>query len=197
VTTDIEYRPGAALLVVDMQNDFADPQGTLYVEGAEAVLARVNEEIERATDGGALVVYTQDWHPGSTPHFVKDGGIWPVHCVGETWGSQLHPDLRVVGASVRKGFGELDGYSGFTARHPTTGHTTETGLEAKLRGNDVDRVVIAGLATDYCVKETALDAVRLGFETIVIGDAIAAVDLQPGDGSRAVEAMLAAGVVVA
>jgi nicotinamidase/pyrazinamidase len=196
LSTDIEYGRGTALLIVDMQNDFADPTGSLYVQGAEVVLVRVNEEIERARAAGALVVYTQDWHPSSTPHFAKDGGIWPVHCVGDTWGAHFHPDLIVVGRSVQKGFGELDGYSGFSHRHPTTGEVTATELEEHLRGNEIDRVVIAGLATDYCVKETSLDAVRLGFDTTVLGDAISAVDLQPGDGSRAVEAMIEAGVVV-
>jgi nicotinamidase/pyrazinamidase len=196
VTDEIEYGPGTALIVVDVQNDFADPTGSLYVPGGEVVVGRVNEEIERARRAGAQVVYTQDWHPPSTPHFAKDGGIWPVHCVGETWGSHLHPDLVVAGESVRKGEGELDGYSGFTSRHPETGAVTTTGLEDLLRHDDVERVVVVGLATDYCVKETALDAARLGFETTVIADAIAAVDLQPGDGSRAVEAMVDAGVVL-
>ena len=194
--TEIEYGPGTALVVVDMQNDFADPTGSLYVQGAEVVLVRVNEEIEQAREARGLVVYTQDWHPPSTPHFAKDGGIWPVHCVAGTWGAEFHPELIVTGESVHKGGEELDGYSGFSARHPKTGVVTPTELEERLRDNEIDRVVIAGLATDYCVKETALDAVRLGFDTMVLGDAISAVDLRPGDGSRAIEAMLEAGVVV-
>jgi nicotinamidase/pyrazinamidase len=196
MSTEIEYEPGTALLVVDMQNDFADSEGSLYVRGADVVLRRVNQEIERARQGRALIVYTQDWHPASTPHFAKDGGIWPVHCVGERWGADFHPDLVVAGRSVRKGFEELDGYSGFTARHPHTGHETPTGLEDLLQNNEIDRVVIVGLATDYCVKETALDATRLGFNTIVLRDAIAAVDLEQGDVARAIEAMRDAGVVV-
>jgi nicotinamidase/pyrazinamidase len=194
--SEIEYGPGTALVVVDVQNDFADPTGSLYVQGAEVVVVRVNEEIERARRAGALVVYTQDWHPASTPHFAKDGGIWPVHCVGDTWGAHFHPDLVVVGESVWKGTEELDGYSGFTSRHPTAGHEAPTELEPLLRRHGITHVVVAGLATDYCVKETALDGVRLGFEVAVIGDAIAAVDLQTGDGSRAIEAMVDAGVVL-
>jgi nicotinamidase/pyrazinamidase len=197
LTTAIDYGPGTALVVVDVQNDFADPTGSLYVQGGEVVVGRVNEEIERATRAGALVVYTQDWHPESTPHFAKDGGIWPVHCIGDTWGAHLHPDLVVAGESVKKGTGDLDGYSGFTSRHPATGEESPTGLETVLRRRGVERVVVVGLATDYCVKDTAIDAARLGFATTVIGDAVAAVDLQPGDGSRAMEAIVDAGVVLA
>ncbi|MGH9117408.1 MAG: isochorismatase family protein [Acidimicrobiales bacterium] len=197
MTTDIRYGPGTALVVVDVQNDFADPKGSLYVEGGEIVVGRVNEEIEVARAAGGVVAYTQDWHPPSTPHFAKDGGVWPVHCVARTWGADFHPNLVVAGESVRKGTAGEDGYSGFTHRDPVTGAEASTGLADLLRGHGVERVVIAGLATDYCVKDSALDAVRLGFATTVVGDAIAAVDLQPGDGSRAIEAMVGAGVVLA
>ena len=92
-----DYDARTALIVVDVQNDFADPKGSLYVSEGERVVPLINDEIERATEAGALVVYTQDWHPESTPHFAKDGGIWPVHCVRDTWGAELHPDLRVTG----------------------------------------------------------------------------------------------------
>ncbi len=197
MTTDIEYGAGTALVVVDVQNDFADPTGSLYVQGGEVVVGRVNEEVERAGRAGSLVVYTQDWHPESTPHFAKDGGIWPVHCVGGTWGAHFHPDLVVAGESVRKGTGGEDGYSGFAQRDPVTGAEASTGLAELLREHGVERVVVVGLATDYCVKETALDSARLGFSTTVVGDAIAAVDLQPGDGSRAIEAIVEAGVALA
>jgi nicotinamidase/pyrazinamidase len=149
-----------------------------------------------ATSAGATVVFTRDWHPPSTPHFAKDGGIWPVHCVADTWGAELHPDLTVPpGApSIHKGVSGEDGYSGFTMRHPTTGEERATDLEAILRDRGIQRVVVVGLATDYCVKATALDAVRLGFDTFLLGDAVRAVDLAPGDGDRAVEEMRAAGV---
>lgn len=192
----IRYDPTGALVVVDMQNDFADPSGSLYVRGAEAVIARVNDEVQRAATGGALVVYTQDWHPASTPHFAKDGGVWPVHCVADTWGAELHPDLIVAGASVRKGSNGEDGYSGFTMRDPITGVERPTELEALLRERGVTRVVVCGLATDYCVRGTVLDACRLGFEPTVVGDAIAAVDLAPGDGERALGEMVEAGARV-
>src|SRR5215213_6494902 len=112
------YDATTALLIVDVQNDFADPNGSLYVKGGESIVPLINREIDRARTAGALVFYTQDWHPESTPHFQKDGGIWPVHCVMETWGAELHADLSVVGAVVRKGSNGEDGYSGFTMRQP-------------------------------------------------------------------------------
>jgi len=191
-----DYDPTTALVVVDVQNDFADPAGSLSVKRAGRILPRVNAHVERAIVAGALVAYTQDWHPPSTPHFAKDGGIWPVHCVAGTWGAELHRDLVVKGPIVRKGSNGEDGYSGFTMRDPTSGEERPTELEGLLREGGVARVVICGLATDYCVNATALDAQRLGFETEVLTSAIAAVDLQPGDGDRALGEMEAAGVRV-
>ena len=187
------YDPRTALVVVDVQNDFADPGGSLFVKGAAEILPLVNSEARLATEAGAFVVYTQDWHPESTPHFAKDGGIWPVHCVGGSWGAEFHPSLSVVGPSVRKGTNGEDGYSGFSMKDPTTGETMPTELEGLLRERGVDKVVVVGLATDYCVSSTALDAARLGFGTEVLQDAIAAVNLNPGDGQRAIGAMSAAG----
>jgi nicotinamidase/pyrazinamidase len=189
----MDYDDTTALVVVDVQNDFADPAGSLYVSGGEDVVPVVNDEISRARAGGALVVYTQDWHPGDTPHFVKDGGVWPVHCVKESWGAAFHPDLDVSGPVVRKGTGGEDGYSGFTVRDPESGEEHGTDLEAILRDHGIRRVVIAGLATDYCVKETALDALDRGFPTTVLGPTVRAVDLQAGDGDRALDAIRAAG----
>lgn len=191
-----DYDPATALVVVDVQNDFADPAGSVSVQRAGRILPRVNAHVERAIAAGAMVVYTQDWHPESTPHFAKDGGTWPVHCVAGTWGAELHRDLIVQGPIVRKGSNGEDGYSGFTMRDPTSGEERPTELEGLLRERGVTRVVICGLATDYCVNATALDARRLGFETEVLISAIAAVDLQPGDGDRALGEMAAAGVKV-
>ena len=190
------YGPGVALVVVDVQNDFADPAGSLYVTGGEEAVAAVNREVTSAVRAGATVVYTQDWHPPSTPHFQKDGGIWPVHCVGDTWGSELHPSLAVAeGAErVRKGVTGEDGYSGFSVREPVSGAARGTGLEDLLRARGVHDVVIVGLATDYCVRETGLDAVRLGFGASVVTDAVRSVDLEPGDGKRALDELAAAGV---
>ena len=152
--------------------------------------------MELARAAGAHVVYTQDWHPPVTPHFAKDGGIWPVHCVAGSWGAALHPDLLVDGPVVRKGSTGEDGYSGFTMRDPATGTETPTELDGLLRGRGVTRVVVAGLATDYCVKATVLDACRLGYATVVLAEGIAAVDLAPGDGDRAIAEMVASGAQV-
>jgi nicotinamidase/pyrazinamidase len=189
----VDYDRSTALVVVDVQNDFADPKGSLYVSQGEQVVPPVNRETERALAAEALVAYTQDWHPARTPHFQSGGGVWPDHCVQGSCGAQLHPDLRVAGEVIRKGQGGEDGYSGFTVRDPVTGEETATPLEELLRRRGVHRVVVVGLATDYCVKETALDAVRLGFDTVVLAGLVRAVDLQPGDGERALAAMRAAG----
>ncbi len=190
------YDPATALIVVDVQNDFADPAGSLSVAGAEDVIPIIDGEIARATVAGSLVVFTQDWHPKVTPHFSKDGGPWPVHCVADTWGAALHPDLVAPEAAprVRKGVNGEDGYSGFTMRDPTTGEETPTELDALLRDGGVERVVVVGLATDYCVKATALDSARLGYRTSLLVDAIAAVDLEPDDGTSAIDEMAAAGI---
>lgn len=187
------YDQTTALLVVDVQNDFADPSGSLSVRGSEGIIPRINDDVAEALAAHAMIVYTQDWHPPSTPHFEKDGGIWPVHCVWETWGAELHPALRVDGTVLRKGVGGEDGYSAFTVRDPESGAETATLLERMLRTGRIERLVIVGLATDYCVKETALDAAERGFHATVVGDAIRAVDLRPGDGERAIDAMRQAG----
>lgn len=190
------YDPRTALIVVDMQNDFADPKGSLSVAGGLDTIPVVNAAARAAIRAGAFVAYTQDWHPEHTPHFAQDGGIWPVHCVGDAWGSAFHPDLEVVGPSVHKGANGEDGYSGFTMRDSTTSAEIPTELDALLRVRSIQRVVVCGLATDYCVKATALDAVRLGYETSVLLDGIASVDLAPGDGDRALEAMRGAGATL-
>ena len=192
------YQATTALIVVDVQNDFADPAGSLSVKGGEAIIPTINGEIAMATSAGALVVATQDWHPESTPHFAKDGGIWPVHCVADTWGSALHPDLALPDDAprVRKGAYGEDGYSGFTMRDPTTAEEIPTELDGLLRDRGIEDVVVVGLATDYCVHATALDAARLGYRTATLTDAIASVDLQPGDGERALSAMSDAGVAL-
>jgi len=192
----MRYGPGTALVVVDVQNDFADPEGGLAVPGGATVVPVINAEVAAAAAAGSAVVYTQDWHPESTPHFAKDGGIWPVHCVGGTWGAELHPRLTVAGPAVRKGTNGEDGYSGFTMRDPASGETIATPLEGLLRERGVIEVVVAGLATDYCVKATALDAARLGFRTTVLGDAVAAVDLVAGGGHRAFDELREAGIEV-
>ncbi|MDQ3148668.1 MAG: isochorismatase family protein [Chloroflexota bacterium] len=192
------YDERTALLIVDIQNDFADPAGALSVLNGESIVQTVNEAIRAAIQVDAVVVATQDWHPESTPHFARDGGVWPVHCVAGTWGAELHPslDLPVDIPRVRKGTNGEDGYSGFTVRDPSTGDVASTELEGLLRERGIERVVVCGLATDYCVKATALDAVRLGFSVLLLGDAVAAVNLAPDDGTQAIAELVAAGVTI-
>jgi len=198
-----EYDARTALIVVDMQNDFADPRGALYVRGGEDVLPVANAEIAKARAAGALVVYTQDWHPPSTPHFAKDGGTWPVHCVRGTWGAELHPDLDVPAEAdeggvtlrkvVRTGTGDEDGYSAFEAS-PDPDEPSR--LERLLREHGVERLVVLGLATDYCVRATTLDGLAAGFPATVLAAGVRPVDVKPGDGERALDEMRRAGAVV-
>lgn len=185
------------LVVTDLQNDFADPAGSLHVAGGEELVPLVDRLVGAARGAGALVVYTQDWHPEETPHFAAFGGTWPPHCVKGTWGAELVAGLDVAGPVVRKGSNGEDGYSGFTMRDPSSGATIPTGLEGLLRGRGVERVVVCGLATDYCVGATAEDALALGFETTLLVDAVRAVDLVPGDGERTIARLEAAGVSLA
>jgi nicotinamidase/pyrazinamidase len=193
-----------ALILVDLQNDFC-PGGTLAVPEGDLIIPRVNELQKEFP----LVVATQDWHPadhgsfaanhpGKTPGEVieLDGLtqiLWPVHCMQGTPGAALHPrlDRSAIARVFRKGDDRRwDSYSGFF----DNGHRKATGLEAYLKDRGADAVYLCGLATDYCVKHTALDAVRLGFETFLIEDACRGVNLKPDDAHRAVQEMLANGV---
>jgi len=191
-----QYDARTALVVVDVQNDFTDPAGGLAVRDALAILPEVNARVRACREAGGLVVYTQDWHPEHTPHFDTDGGPWPVHCVGGTWGAELHPLLDVVGPVVRKGVDGSDGYSGFSVRDPVSGDVSRTELGALLEQHAIERVVVVGLAGDVCVAATAEDARALGFTTIVPLTATRMVELVPGDGERAVARLVAAGVEV-
>ena len=191
------YDARTALIVVDVQNDFADPKGSLFVQGGPDVADLSSAAAREASAAGAFVVYTQDWHPEHTPHFAKDGGIWPDHCIAGTWGADFYPTLEVLGPTIRKGSNGEDGYSGFTMRDPTSGEQLATELDGMLRERGIERVVVCGLATDYCVNATAIDARRLGYATEVLDDAIAAVNLQPDDGAKAIEAMDDAGCTFA
>ena len=194
----LRYHPGVALIVVDVQNDFADPAGSLSVRGGADVIPTVNREASLARANGALVAYSQDWHPEHTPHFAADGGVWPVHCVRDTWGAALHPALDVPDDAtlIRKGVNGEDGYSAFTMRDAETGRTVPTELGALLLAAGVESVVVVGLATDYCVRATAMDAVGLGLRATILTDAVAAVDLQPGDGERTLAELDSAGVLL-
>jgi nicotinamidase/pyrazinamidase len=186
------YDSATALLVVDVQNDFADPAGRLYVQGGEEIIDAVNVEIAAAIEAGSAAVYSQDWHPESTPHFAKDGGIWPVHCVMDTWGAELYPRLDVRGPVVRKGSAGEDGYSAFSMRDPLSGATTPTKLQSLLTPT-IRRLVIVGLAGDYCVKQTAMDGRRLGYDVVIPLRYTRFVNLSPGDDERAAASMRDAG----
>lgn len=190
------FSASTALIVVDMQHDFADRSGSLFVSGGDSIVAVVNDHIATAAKAGAFVVYTQDWHPEETPHFVTGGGVWPVHCVRDTWGANLCDALTIAGPVVRKGTNGEDGYSGFTMRDPLTGREQPTELNDLLIEKSVTDVVVVGLALDVCVKATALDAVTNGYSVVVLLDACRAVDLEPGDGDRAVTELKAAGCAV-
>ena len=176
-----------ALIVVDVQNDFC-PGGSLAVERGDEVVAPLNRLIEEFLERGEPVYKSRDWHPPETKHFTAYGGTWPVHCVQNTRGAEFHPalsdDPRV--RVVSKGEGDEDNYSAFDG----------TTLAADLRREGVREVWVGGLATDYCVKNTVLDALREGFRVRALSDAMRAVNLQPGDDRRALEEMRAAGAEV-
>ncbi len=197
-TRPITYGPRTALVVVDVQNDFVHPDGSLFVRGGPAAIDKVNAEIDAAVAAGATVAYTQDWHPPDTTHFAERGGTWPPHCVRDTWGAELHGDLTVVDDAIfiKKGTGYEDGYSGFTVIDLTSDAPVPTELDGLLRGRGTEQVVVVGVATDVCVKATALDAQQLGYETMVVAEATAAVDLEPGDGEAALAELSEAGVDV-
>lgn len=182
-----------ALVLVDVQNDFC-PGGSLPVPEGDRVVPVLNRYVARFTDAGAPVFASRDWHPARTRHFQADGGAWPPHCVQSTPGAAFHPGLAVPPGAivVSKGMDpEEDAYSAFQG-------TDERGtpFDAALRRRGVRRLFVGGLATDYCVKATVLDARRLGFEVLVLGDAVRAVEVKPGDGARALEEMRAAGARV-
>jgi nicotinamidase/pyrazinamidase len=175
-----------ALLIIDFQNDFT-AGGALAVPDGDAIADRVNELV--ASGGFDLVVATRDWHPADHGSFEAQGGPWPPHCVQGTHGAELHPSLDrgAIDAVVDAGYRpDLEGYSGFE----------ETDLAAILREHDVDDVTVVGLATDYCVKETAADALREGLSVTIDREGIRGIDVQPGDSERALDELRAAGATV-
>lgn len=179
--------PRQALIVVDVQNDFC-PGGTLAVPHGDEVVEPLNELIDEFLERGDPVYKSRDWHPPTTKHFTAYGGTWPVHCVQNTEGAEFHPALRDDPRIhvISKGLGDKDGYSAFD----------ETDLASQLREQDVEEVVVGGLATDYCVKNTVLDALKNGFKVKARKDAMRAVELQPGDGERAIDEMRDAGAQI-
>lgn len=181
-----------ALVIVDLQNDFC-PGGALAVADADTVVPVLNRLIDFALRTGMPVFASRDWHPAETGHFRQFGGVWPVHCVQGTKGAEFHPDLRLppVAIVVSKGMDPFrDDYSAFQA---VAGDGRQLGLLLRERG--VTEILVGGLATDYCVKETVLAGLNLGFRVVFVEDASRGVDLQPGDSARAVGQMLAAGAV--
>lgn len=176
-----------ALIVVDVQNDFC-PGGTLAVASGDEVVAPLNGLIEEFLARGEPIFKSRDWHPAETKHFTQYGGTWPVHCVQNTRGAEFHQDLiddpRI--SVLSKGTGDEDNYSAFDG----------TDLAQLLRERGVEEVWVGGLATDYCVKNTVLDALRGGFKVKALSGAMRAVELQPGDGQRAIEEMQRAGAEI-
>ena len=177
-----------ALIVVDVQNDFC-PGGSLAVANGDEVVAPLNELMKEFLERGEPVFKTRDWHPPTAKHFAVYGGIWPVHCVRNTPGAEFHPELvddpRIT--IISKGNDEsADGYSGFDG----------TNLAQILRDQQVKEVWVGGLATDYCVKHTVLDALQQGFEVKALADAMRAVNVNPNDGAEAIAEMRAAGAEI-
>lgn len=175
-----------ALLIVDVQNDFC-PGGALPVPEGDQVVPVLNRAIERMAAAGVLVIASRDWHPEKSTHFAAYGGKWPVHCVQNTEGAAFHPDLHLPPDTivVSKGMGENeDAYSAFDARDD---HGAP--LEKQLMERGVKRLIVGGLATDYCVRASVLDALRRGLEVVVLADAVRGVNVQPGDSEKALEEM--------
>jgi nicotinamidase/pyrazinamidase len=189
-----------ALLIVDMQQDFVAPQGALSVRGAKELIPQIRAEIEASRRNGDLVVWTQDWHPEHTPHFAALGGTWPTHCVAGTDGAEVVPELAALQEPhdllIRKGVAGEDGYSAFSVRDLILGAASPTELHDRLKEQGVQQVRICGVATDWCVKSTAIDALRLGYTVEVIRAGIAAVALSPGDEEAALREITQAGGVL-
>ena len=180
----------AALVVVDVQNDFC-PGGSLAVAEGDRVALALNRYITRFAAAGLPIIATRDWHPAQTSHFKDFGGIWPVHCVQNTLGAEFHPLLQLGSGAivVSKGTAaNVDSYSGFDA---VDAHGTA--LATLLREHGIEQIFVGGLATDYCVKQTVLDGVTQGFAVVLLMDAVRGVDLAPGDSARALEEMRHAG----
>lgn len=185
-------REKAALIIVDVQNDFC-PGGALAVQAGDEVVPVLNRYIDRFRAAGMPIVATRDWHPLKTAHFKNYGGVWPEHCVQESGGAAFHPNLKVSSDTivVSKGTApDEDSYSGFEGKD-----NAGTPLAELLRGLGVKRIFVGGLATDYCVKQTVIDGLQAGFAVVLLGDAIRGVNLTPDDSEKALREMRAAGAV--
>lgn len=177
-----------ALIVVDVQNDFC-PGGSLAVKGGADVAQVLTYAAQAFADRGAKIFATMDWHPAGHSSFREQGGPWPAHCVQGTPGAELHPNLKLPEAAVivHKGTDpKKDAYSGFV----------DSELEQRLVEAGIKRVFVGGLATDYCVLNTVIDAIGIGFETYLLTDATDSVDVEPQDGRRAVHLMQTSGATL-
>ncbi|MCS7254338.1 MAG: bifunctional nicotinamidase/pyrazinamidase [Armatimonadota bacterium] len=176
-----------ALIIVDVQRDFCHG-GALAVPNGDAVVEPLNSYVEAFKATGLPIVATRDWHPPNHVSFRERGGLWPPHCVQGTTGAEFHPDLKLPEDAIvisKATHPDEEAYSGFEG----------TELAELLRGKGITRLFVGGLATDYCVKMTVLDALRLGFTTLLLEDAIKGVDVNPGDSERAIEEMLSNGAI--
>lgn len=184
--------PKDALVIVDAQNDFC-PGGALAVADGDKVVVPLNRYIDLFTKQQLPIFATRDWHPEKTSHFKNYGGPWPAHCVQQTKGAEFHPalNLGVHAVVLSKGMAaDEDSYSGFQAED-----SSGTRLAELLRQKGIERIFVGGLATDYCVKHTVLDGLKLGFRVMLLGDSMRAVNLQPNDGAAAIAEMIQAGAV--
>jgi nicotinamidase/pyrazinamidase len=172
-----------ALIIVDVQNDFC-PGGALPVFRGDEVVPIINALFPSFD----MIFTTQDWHPANHISFIEQGGLWPPHCIAGTKGAELHPHLRITGAAyIKKGTDpDKEAYSGFQ----------DTDLAERLRDSGAKRLFIVGLATDYCVKATVLDAITSGFRVIVVADAVRGVEVHPGDSASAIDEMRRAGAAI-
>ena len=181
----IAFTPEDALLIIDMQRDFL-PGGALGVPQGDEVLAPVNRLLRLFSKQGLPVYASRDWHPENHCSFAARGGPWPPHCVAGTPGAAFPNQLDLPAGAIvvsKADTADLDAYSAFNGTH----------LAAQLRDRGVRRVVVCGLATDYCVLNTAIDARENGFEVLVVPEAMRAVDVAPGDGERALARMTGLG----
>jgi nicotinamidase/pyrazinamidase len=183
----------SALIVVDVQNDFC-PAGALGIAEGDQVVPVLNRYIQKFSQAGRPIFMTRDWHPEKTSHFKSGGGPWPSHCVRHSRGAEFHPDLNrgPKATIVSKGTEpDEDSYSAFHG-HDAAG----TPLAALLRQAEIKTIYVGGLATDYCVKYTVLDALHSGFGAVVLCDAIRGVNLAADDSARALDEMRAAGATL-
>jgi len=179
----------SALIIVDMQNDFM-PGGALPVKDADLIIPTINRYIKKFREKGRPIYATRDWHPENHISFNTRGGPWPPHCIQGTKGAEFHKDLELSDdvIIVNKAYNpDRDAYSGFQ----------ETFLDIDLRRRGISRIFVAGVATEYCVKSTVIDGLNLGYEVILLIDAIKGVDLNLGDSEKAIEDMLRRGAILA